>query len=154
MFKRNGGNGGERKYGGRSGGYGDRGGFGGRSGGYGVRDDARPQLHKATCAGCGDQCEVPFKPNGSKPIFCRNCFKKDDNAAPKRFDRPSFDRPSYGDKRPAFKSFGDRPQTQPDISRIEARLAAIEAKIDALIEALLAEGEDEEDDAEEADAAK
>ncbi len=34
-------------------------------------------MHKATCAECGNSCEVPFKPNGKKPILCSMCFQKD-----------------------------------------------------------------------------
>ena len=30
---------------------------------------------QATCNECRALCEVPFKPNGKKPIYCRNCFK-------------------------------------------------------------------------------
>ena len=45
-----------------------------RSGGG--RDFDRPQMmHKAICSDCGKECEVPFKPNGSKPVFCRDCFQ-------------------------------------------------------------------------------
>ena len=25
------------------------------------------EMHKATCADCGNECEVPFKPSGDKP---------------------------------------------------------------------------------------
>jgi len=32
-------------------------------------------MHKATCDKCNKKCEVPFKPSGSKPIFCRDCFQ-------------------------------------------------------------------------------
>ena len=29
-----------------------------------------------TCSKCGDAItELPFKPSGDRPIFCRNCFK-------------------------------------------------------------------------------
>lgn len=56
-FKRGGG----RDFGGRD----NRGGF------------DKPELHKATCASCGNSCEVPFKPNGIKPVYCRDCFKKE-----------------------------------------------------------------------------
>lgn len=40
------------------------------------------EMHKATCAECGKECEVPFKPDGSKPVYCRDCFQKH---KPKRF---------------------------------------------------------------------
>ena len=36
---------------------------------------------QATCAQCSAVCEVPFKPNGKKPVYCRNCFKKDEAPA-------------------------------------------------------------------------
>lgn len=33
------------------------------------------QMFKTTCAKCGKECEVPFKPNGSKPVYCNDCFR-------------------------------------------------------------------------------
>ena len=40
-------------------------------------DDSRPRdMHKATCAECGEQCEVPFKPTEGKPVYCRDCYRK------------------------------------------------------------------------------
>ncbi len=35
------------------------------------------QMHRATCAECGKDCEVPFKPSGGKPVYCSNCFEGD-----------------------------------------------------------------------------
>ena len=34
------------------------------------------EMHKATCAECGQECEVPFKPTEGRPVFCRDCFRK------------------------------------------------------------------------------
>lgn len=51
-----------------------------RGGDRGFGGDSRPvQLFSATCAQCRKVCEVPFRPNGEKPVFCRDCFggKKD-----------------------------------------------------------------------------
>lgn len=31
-------------------------------------------LHKAVCADCRKQCEVPFKPSGDRPVYCPECF--------------------------------------------------------------------------------
>ena len=31
------------------------------------------QLTEVNCDACGKRCDVPFKPTGSKPIYCRNC---------------------------------------------------------------------------------
>jgi len=34
----------------------------------------RKEMFKAVCSECGDNCEVPFKPTGSKPVLCSSCF--------------------------------------------------------------------------------
>jgi len=28
------------------------------------------------CAGCGVKTQVPFKPKGDKPVYCKDCFTK------------------------------------------------------------------------------
>jgi len=48
---------------------------------FGGRDK---QMHKATCAGCGNGCEVPFRPSPDKPVYCNDCFKKDGNFESKK----------------------------------------------------------------------
>ena len=55
--------------------YGCGGGYGG--GGYGGGGYDRPprQLHDAVCSSCGIQTQVPFQPNGSKPVYCRECYQ-------------------------------------------------------------------------------
>jgi CxxC-x17-CxxC domain-containing protein len=34
------------------------------------------EMHKAVCADCGAECEVPFKPSGERPVYCRDCWAK------------------------------------------------------------------------------
>lgn len=34
------------------------------------------EMHSAVCSNCGKNCEVPFAPTGSKPVYCFDCFKK------------------------------------------------------------------------------
>ena len=34
------------------------------------------EMHKATCSECKKECEVPFKPSGDRPIYCKECFSK------------------------------------------------------------------------------
>lgn len=43
-------------------------------------NNPRPDMHKATCDKCGKICEVPFRPTGSKPVFCRDCFKENEGS--------------------------------------------------------------------------
>jgi len=41
-------------------------------GGFG----GRREMHKAICADCKKECEVPFKPSGDRPVYCKECFSK------------------------------------------------------------------------------
>ncbi len=34
------------------------------------------EMHKAVCADCGQETEVPFKPTEGRPVYCRDCFQK------------------------------------------------------------------------------
>jgi len=40
------------------------------------------EMHKVICAECGKETEVPFKPDGTRPVYCRECYQK---RRPKRF---------------------------------------------------------------------
>jgi len=51
------------------------GGYGGRGGGGGY-DRAPRQMFDAVCAQCGVNTQVPFQPNGSKPVYCRDCYQR------------------------------------------------------------------------------
>lgn len=33
-------------------------------------------ISKAVCSKCGKSCEVPFKPEGNRAVFCHECWKK------------------------------------------------------------------------------
>ncbi|MFC1487010.1 CxxC-x17-CxxC domain-containing protein [Thermoproteota archaeon] len=33
-------------------------------------------MHDAVCAECGQKCQVPFKPDSSRPVYCRECYSK------------------------------------------------------------------------------
>ena len=34
------------------------------------------EMHKAVCAECKKECEVPFKPKDERPVYCKDCFSK------------------------------------------------------------------------------
>jgi CxxC-x17-CxxC domain-containing protein len=50
-----------------------------RRGGY---DRAPREMHDVTCAECGQETQVPFKPDGTRPVYCRDCYQK---KRPKRY---------------------------------------------------------------------
>ena len=33
------------------------------------------EMFSATCSSCGKDAQVPFKPSGSKPVYCSDCFQ-------------------------------------------------------------------------------
>jgi CxxC-x17-CxxC domain-containing protein len=60
----------------------------GRNKSFGRRDSDRPrtselEMHRVTCDKCGQECEVPFKPTGGKPVYCSECFRKTDRPEPR-----------------------------------------------------------------------
>jgi len=42
------------------------------------RDRRDVEMTKVICSSCGKECEVPFKPTSSKPVYCDECFAKKD----------------------------------------------------------------------------
>jgi hypothetical protein len=45
--------------------------------------DRGPQtMYKAKCSDCGEETEVPFKPDPDRPVYCRECYAK---RKPKRY---------------------------------------------------------------------
>ena len=45
-------------------------------------------MFDTTCDKCGKRCQVPFKPTGSKPVFCSDCFRQNEseNGSSSRFE--------------------------------------------------------------------
>ena len=31
---------------------------------------------RVVCADCNKECEIPFKPSGDRPVYCKECFSK------------------------------------------------------------------------------
>lgn len=86
------------------------------------RDARRAELHEAICSSCGRECEVPFKPNGRKPVLCANCFKKEGgfdgrDRRPATSARPSYDRADNRDS-------------------VQAQLRIVNAKLDSIMQML------------------
>ena len=84
--------------------------FGGNDRGFQKREMT---MHRATCSACGKICEVPFRPTGEKPVYCKECFTERGGGSD-RPDRPSFDRAPR-------KSFDNRFEPRHDAPRSEPR---------------------------------
>lgn len=122
----------------RSGGRGFGGGRGGRGGfsrGSRDRDSGRfgrrpVEMHDATCAKCGEQCQVPFRPTGNKPVLCRDCFREGGNSG----------RDNFGSR---------ESHSQSGVS--SAQLNQINAKLDKIIKALDIDSDDDSEEDEHSD---
>jgi CxxC-x17-CxxC domain-containing protein len=55
---------------------GDSGGGGSRGGGGGFGGSSSREMHNVTCAECGKQTQVPFRPSGDRPVYCSDCFSR------------------------------------------------------------------------------
>jgi CxxC-x17-CxxC domain-containing protein len=58
--------------GGGTGSFGNGGGYAGGGGGF---SRAPREMHDATCARCGNETQVPFRPTGARPVYCSDCFR-------------------------------------------------------------------------------
>ncbi len=118
-----------RNGGGRPGG---RGGFGGPR-----RDGERPEMFRATCAKCGNSCEVPFRPTGERPVYCSDCFgaqRGDSHGA----------RPERRDFAPRAPQFGGGDVKMDELKR---KIESLESKLDkalGLLEGLRRNKDEEE----------
>ncbi len=101
------------------------------------RSFERSQMYPAVCGKCNKACEVPFKPNGQRPVYCSDCFgsMKEGGAstggfAPKRdFSAPrrDYDAPVAA---PVMKVEDSR------INDLRRQMDGINSKLDRLIESV------------------
>ena len=92
-----------------------------------ARSFGRPVLHDAVCSHCGKATQVPFRPNGQKPVFCKQCFNTD------RANSPS---PVTKQTSPAIFN---APRPQADDKRIDdlrGQVEALHVKMDRIWEVL------------------
>lgn len=104
---------------------GDRFGGGHRSGAdrsFGGRRDFnsmggdRP-MFQTICSKCGKECEVPFKPTGDRPVFCRDCFRENGGGESRNEER-NFSRPSFENRERAPQG----PQLSDQLQELNSKL--------------------------------
>ena len=102
------------------------------------RDSGRPefgkQSYRAVCDKCGTNCEVPFKPTGSKPIYCRDCFRTmgdSESPRPRQFGNREYS----GSRRPDhFEKSEYSESARPD--QFKRELDQINLKLDKILRVL------------------
>lgn len=97
-------------------------------------------MYPAVCSKCGNACEVPFRPDGQRPVSCKNCFVNttpEDRGA--RFDRPerSYDAPKPTFRLPAQAGAPVAPMAaakpDPRIDEIQRNIVKIQAQLERII---------------------
>ena len=46
----------------------------------GIDNRRSREMHNVICSKCGVNCLVPFKPTNNKPVYCNDCFTKNDES--------------------------------------------------------------------------
>jgi len=102
----------------------DRKSFGPRRdfGGRGAPGQDR-RMYPAVCNDCGRDCQVPFFPDGSKPVYCSNCFEKSQRGFDQK--RPSFGGRQFEEKRSAPAQSQSQNQMNDLLVSINSKLGKI-----------------------------
>jgi CxxC-x17-CxxC domain-containing protein len=98
--------------------------FGNRDFGRNRNDSRRPEMHDAICSNCGKECQVPFRPTGEKPVYCRDCFAKMNPEAGRSFER------NDRQNRPFTPRFNDDRRSGTNNNQ---ELSAISIKLDKIL---------------------
>ena len=107
-------------------------GRGGNGGGF-----RQSEMFSTTCAECHKTCEVPFRPNGEKPVYCSDCFRNKGGAS----DFPQRD--NRGESRGrdfAKREFSPSPRPQFDggnTADLKKQLDSMSSKLDRLMEMVM-----------------
>lgn len=98
------------------------------------RDFSAPlEMHQATCVDCGKMCEVPFRPNGKKPVFCRDCFASKREDSSRSFSHTS------PNARPSFRSNSSEGGERQG-NDLKNQVELLHSKVDALTRMIAALG--------------
>ena len=85
------------------------------------------EMFSAICDDCGAECQLPFKPSSSKPVYCSRCFEA-------RGEKSGITRNDRGDSR----SDGGKSK---EIGELKAQMISMNAKIEKIMKALKIETE-------------
>ena len=85
--------------------------------------ESRP-MHRATCADCGRDCQVPFKPSGGRPVYCKECFgtRKNNSAFKPRRDEGPRERP------PVYARSSETPEAFKSVRTLKKKKPAAKNK--------------------------
>ena len=120
---------------------------------FGSRPEQRGGFNKekfdAICSHCGKPCQVPFRPNGTRPVFCSACFNSPRGDSPISRDRA----PSTFSPRPNVRPSDERgnaefskpnvpPTEDRKIDDIKRKLDSMDSKLDSIVRAMTVKTEE------------
>ena len=98
------------------------------------RDKKDVTLYNATCTTCGKSCEVPFRPDGKKPVLCRDCFAaKNEAPTNSTSSRDRFTPNEMSGRKPERPAYTAPAPQSVDYSKLVKQLAVVEDKLNQIL---------------------
>lgn len=101
----------------------------------------RMKLFPAVCSKCGKNCEIPFRSTGDRPVFCRDCFVRPEQAGIRNAYRSErAERSFQPDARPLRENRNQyqpehaRPQSEDGIGALKQQLAELNRTVNRILE--------------------
>ncbi len=108
-----------------------------RSGGNRGRGGSESrQMFKAICDGCGNNCEVPFRPTEGKPVYCSDCFRKNQPSDDRRDDRRSDSRFSPRSYNDSSRNAPEQRSNAPTQAEFKGQFLELNNKLDKILKLL------------------
>lgn len=106
------------------------------------RDDRggerKMELFATTCTTCGKSCEVPFRPDGTKPVLCRDCFAAKNASGDNAGGRDRFSSNDRPQRKPERTYDSPRPERaaapSADYTALTKQVSVMESKINEILE--------------------
>ena len=95
------------------------------------------QKFDAICAQCGKPCQVPFRPNGKKPVYCSVCFGEQRQTPSNKEGFPRRDAAPAGSFRPRSDAPYGAPRTDDrGIADLKRQIDVMTSKLDNILKLL------------------
>lgn len=113
--------------------YNKRSSFGSKPSFSSDRDKKDVTLYAATCTTCGKSCEVPFRPDGKKPVLCRDCFAvKNESPTNSAGNRERFTSNEMAGRKYELPAV-PRTSISPDYQLLVKQLGVVEDKVNQIL---------------------
>ena len=94
------------------------------------------EMFSAVCATCNKACEVPFRPSGDRPVYCRDCFSASRGDAPRadfvRNGGRGFDSRN-STPTPSFAPHAPKAQGGTGTDELKRQIDAVHNKLDVIV---------------------